>query len=272
MVSGFELTGFSDTDYAGCKDTFKSTSDGAQFLVNGLWLSLQKDYNLLSFKISCSHILQPGQHSRTKHIAVRYHFIKEHVEEGTIELYFVKTDYQLDDIFTKALPADHFNYLVRYLGMRSLSPQELDRLAKSQTFRVILFSIHSDEWKSFQSQHKKALRVYHQRTKKIMETLNVTFDELSAMAFEQSNSNGIYNNNRHCTDTKKSSSQATNIPNTSQDVDELETQQQHQQQDKQALLKAKTIADNVPNAMLVGNSFVNPFATLSTSAVESSSS
>nr|GEY78763.1 hypothetical protein [Tanacetum cinerariifolium] len=72
---------------------------------------------------------------------------------------------------------------------------------------------------------------------------------------------------------KKSSSQATNIPNTSQDVDELETQQQHvQQQDKQALLKAKTIADNVPNAMLAGNSFVNPFATPSTSAVESSSS
>nr|GEY80170.1 retrovirus-related Pol polyprotein from transposon TNT 1-94 [Tanacetum cinerariifolium] len=50
-----------------------------------------------------------------KHIAVRYHFIKEHVENGTIELYFVKTDYQLDDIFTKALPVDRFNYLVRRL-------------------------------------------------------------------------------------------------------------------------------------------------------------
>nr|GEW26058.1 hypothetical protein [Tanacetum cinerariifolium] len=40
-------------------------------------------------------------------------------------------DYQLADIFTKALPADHFNYLVRRLGMRTLSPQELERLAKS---------------------------------------------------------------------------------------------------------------------------------------------
>nr|GFB35475.1 hypothetical protein [Tanacetum cinerariifolium] len=105
--SVFELTGFSDADYAGCKDTFKSTS---------------------AIDISCN----PVQHSRTKHIAVRYHFIKEHVEKGTIELYFVKTDYQLADLFTKALPADHFNYLVRRLGMRSLSPQELDRLAKSQ--------------------------------------------------------------------------------------------------------------------------------------------
>ncbi|GJV49380.1 retrovirus-related pol polyprotein from transposon TNT 1-94 [Tanacetum coccineum] len=78
--------------------------------------------------ISCN----PVQYSRTKHIGVRYHFIKEHVEKGTIELYFVKTDYQLADLFTKALPAERFNYLVRRLGMRSLFPLELERLAKSQ--------------------------------------------------------------------------------------------------------------------------------------------
>ncbi|GJR37161.1 retrovirus-related pol polyprotein from transposon TNT 1-94 [Tanacetum coccineum] len=78
--------------------------------------------------ISCN----PVQHSRTKHIAVRYHFIKEHVEKGMIELYFVKTDYQLTDLFTKSLPVNRFNYLVRRLGMRSLSPQELEHLAKSQ--------------------------------------------------------------------------------------------------------------------------------------------
>ncbi|GJX60115.1 retrovirus-related pol polyprotein from transposon TNT 1-94 [Tanacetum coccineum] len=78
--------------------------------------------------ISCN----PIQHSRTKHIVVRYHFIKKHVEKGKIKLYFVKTDYQLADLFTKALPVDRFNYLVRRLGMRSLSPQELERLGKSQ--------------------------------------------------------------------------------------------------------------------------------------------
>nr|GEU58985.1 hypothetical protein [Tanacetum cinerariifolium] len=78
--------------------------------------------------ISCN----PVQHLRTKHIVVHYHFIKEHMEKGTIELYFVKTNYQLADIFTKALPVDRFNYLVRHLGMRSLSPREHDRLAKSQ--------------------------------------------------------------------------------------------------------------------------------------------
>ncbi|GJR14609.1 hypothetical protein Tco_0797261 [Tanacetum coccineum] len=78
--------------------------------------------------ISCN----PVQHSRTKHIAVHYHFIKEHVEKGTIEPYFVKTDYQLADLFTKALLVDQFNYLVHRLGMRSLSPHELERLAKSR--------------------------------------------------------------------------------------------------------------------------------------------
>nr|GEY01617.1 retrovirus-related Pol polyprotein from transposon TNT 1-94 [Tanacetum cinerariifolium] len=125
-----------DADYAGCKDTFKSTSGRAQFLGEKLLTDYGYHFNKIpiycdsksAIAISCN----PVQHSRTKHIAVRYHFIKEHVEKGTIELYFVKTDYQLADIFTKALPADCFNYLVRRLGMRSLSPKELERLAKSQ--------------------------------------------------------------------------------------------------------------------------------------------
>nr|GEY34716.1 retrovirus-related Pol polyprotein from transposon TNT 1-94 [Tanacetum cinerariifolium] len=169
--SGFELTGFLDADYAECKDTFKSTSGGAQFLGEKLvsWSSKKQDCTTLSTTEAeyvslfacCAQVLwmrtqltdygflfnkiliycdsksaraiscNPVQHSRTKHIAVRYHFIKEHVEKGTIELYFVRTDYQLVDLFTKALPVDRFNYLVRHLGMRSLSPQELDRLAKS---------------------------------------------------------------------------------------------------------------------------------------------
>nr|GEW44682.1 copia protein [Tanacetum cinerariifolium] len=169
--SGFELTGFLDADYAGCKDTFKSTFGVAKFLGEKLvsWSSKKQDCTTLSIakaeyvslSACCAQVLwmqtqltdygfyfnkipiycdsksaiaiscNPVQHSRTKHIAVRYHFIKEHVEKGSIELYFVKTDYQLADLFTKALPVDRFNYLVRRLGMRSLSPQELDCLAKS---------------------------------------------------------------------------------------------------------------------------------------------
>nr|GEZ39193.1 retrovirus-related Pol polyprotein from transposon TNT 1-94 [Tanacetum cinerariifolium] len=62
-----------------------------------------------AISISCN----PVQHSRTKHIHAQYHFIKEQVENGIIELYFVRTEYQLADMFTKALPEDRFKYLVR---------------------------------------------------------------------------------------------------------------------------------------------------------------
>ncbi|GJS37199.1 hypothetical protein Tco_0535581 [Tanacetum coccineum] len=71
--------------------------------------------------ISCN----PVQQSRTKHIHTRYHFIKEQVENGIIELYFVRTENQLADMFTKALPEDWFKYLVRRIGMGCLTPAEL---------------------------------------------------------------------------------------------------------------------------------------------------
>nr|GEZ84884.1 hypothetical protein [Tanacetum cinerariifolium] len=169
---GFELTGFSDADYLGCKDILKSTFDGAQFLGEKLvsWSSKKQDCKTLSptkleyvsLSACCAQVLWMRtqltdygyyfnkipiycdlkstiaisynlvQHSKMKHLAVRYHFIKEHVEKGTIELYIVKTNYQLADIFTKALSMDGFNYLVHRLGMRSLYPQELDRLTKLQ--------------------------------------------------------------------------------------------------------------------------------------------
>ncbi|GKB54990.1 retrovirus-related pol polyprotein from transposon TNT 1-94 [Tanacetum coccineum] len=54
--------------------------------------------------ISCN----PVHHSRTKHIHTRYHFIKEQVENGIIELYFVRTEYQLVDMFTKSLTEYRF--------------------------------------------------------------------------------------------------------------------------------------------------------------------
>ncbi|GJY12367.1 hypothetical protein Tco_0381676 [Tanacetum coccineum] len=65
-----------------------------------------------AISISCNPVL----HSKTKHIDIRYHFIKEHVEKGTVEFYFVSTDYQLADLFTKALPNERFEYLVHHIG------------------------------------------------------------------------------------------------------------------------------------------------------------
>ncbi|GJR39540.1 hypothetical protein Tco_1215224 [Tanacetum coccineum] len=62
-----------------------------------------------------------------------YHFIKEQVEKGIVELFFVGTEYQLADLFTKALSEDRFKYLVRRLGMRCLTPEELEILANESS-------------------------------------------------------------------------------------------------------------------------------------------
>nr|GEZ46446.1 retrovirus-related Pol polyprotein from transposon TNT 1-94 [Tanacetum cinerariifolium] len=97
--TGFELTAFLYSDHVGCLDS--------------------------PIAISCN----PVQHSRTKHIDVRYHFIKEKVKKGIVELFFIGTEYQLADLFTKALPEERFKYLVRRLGMRCLTPDELEVLA-----------------------------------------------------------------------------------------------------------------------------------------------
>ncbi|GKE58752.1 retrovirus-related pol polyprotein from transposon TNT 1-94 [Tanacetum coccineum] len=135
--SGFELTAFLDADHAGCIDTRKSTSGGIQFLGDKLMRIQLKDYDFIYNKIpsycdSQSAIViscNPVQHSHTKHIYTRYHFIKEQVEHGIIELYFFRTEYQLAGMFTKALLEDRFKYLVRRIGMRCLTLTELEVLA-----------------------------------------------------------------------------------------------------------------------------------------------
>nr|GEV11837.1 hypothetical protein [Tanacetum cinerariifolium] len=155
-----------------------------------------------------------------------------------------------------------------------------------------------------------AYRVYNQRIKKIMETINVSFDELSTMAFEQRNSkprilnmtslqisSGLYLTYAPSTISTQqpiegkldllfetmyddyiggqSSATARSVQaaQAQQDVDKLKSQQQHvQQQGNQVYLQSKTVADNVQNTMFDGNTFVNPFANPSTSAAASLSS
>ncbi|GKF74280.1 hypothetical protein Tco_0220612 [Tanacetum coccineum] len=65
------------------------------------------------------------QHSRSKHIDIRFYFIKEHVENGVIELCFVNTEYQLADILTKALGRERIEFLINKLGMQSFTPETL---------------------------------------------------------------------------------------------------------------------------------------------------
>nr|GFB81131.1 hypothetical protein [Tanacetum cinerariifolium] len=109
------LTAYADADHAKCQDTRHSSSRNAHFLGEKLvsWSSKKQKSTAISsteillycdnksaISLCCNNI----QHSRAKHIDIRYHFIKEQVENGIVELYFVQTEYQLADIFTKPLP------------------------------------------------------------------------------------------------------------------------------------------------------------------------
>ncbi|GJR87871.1 hypothetical protein Tco_0211882 [Tanacetum coccineum] len=81
--------------------------------------------NKSSIAVCCNNV----QHSRSKHIDIRCHFIKKHVENGVIELYVVNTEYQLGDIFTKALGRERIEFLINKLGMWSFTPETLKQLA-----------------------------------------------------------------------------------------------------------------------------------------------
>nr|GEX04527.1 retrovirus-related Pol polyprotein from transposon TNT 1-94 [Tanacetum cinerariifolium] len=138
------LTTFLDADHAGCQDTHRSTSGSVQFLRERLisWSSKgQKSAAISNYGLGFNKIpmycdnksnialcCNNVQHSRSKHIDIRYHFIKEQVENEVIELYFVNTEYQLADLFTKALGRDRIEFFINKLGMLSFTPETLKRL------------------------------------------------------------------------------------------------------------------------------------------------
>ncbi|GJW57785.1 hypothetical protein Tco_1085047 [Tanacetum coccineum] len=117
--SRFELIAYSYTDLAGCNDNCKSTSGGIQFLGDKLvsWSSKKQDCTTMST-------------AEAEYVSLSACCAQEHVEKGTIELYFVETKYKLADLFTKALPKERFEYLVHMIGMRCMTPTKLERLAK----------------------------------------------------------------------------------------------------------------------------------------------
>nr|GEZ13840.1 hypothetical protein [Tanacetum cinerariifolium] len=129
---GFDLKVYSDSNYVGCNMDRKSTSAEAGYVAttgccaNILWMKSQlTDYDIhyKMVPIFCDNINaififnNPFLHSRTKHIDIRYHFIKDHILKGDIELHFIRTEYQLADIFTKPQDEPTFTRLKAELGM-----------------------------------------------------------------------------------------------------------------------------------------------------------
>nr|GFB83173.1 retrovirus-related Pol polyprotein from transposon TNT 1-94 [Tanacetum cinerariifolium] len=130
--TGFELTAFSDSDHAGCLDSRKSTSGGIQFLGGDKligWSSKKQDCTLMSSaEADHSHLVQSSPAFAYQAHRRQISLNQEKAEKGIIVLFFVGTEYQLADLFTKPFPEERFKYLVRRLGMRCLTPEELEAL------------------------------------------------------------------------------------------------------------------------------------------------
>ncbi|GJW35745.1 retrovirus-related pol polyprotein from transposon TNT 1-94 [Tanacetum coccineum] len=147
------LTAYADADHAGCQDTRRSTSGSAQFLGDKLvsWSSKKQKSTAISTTEAeyiamfgcCAQILW----MRSQLFDYGFAFNKislycdnrsaialccNNVEKGVVELYFVTTDYQLADIFTKALPRERFEFLLPRLGMKSMTPETLKRLQEGE--------------------------------------------------------------------------------------------------------------------------------------------
>ena len=154
-----DLVAFTDSDYGGCNFDRKSTSGGCQFLGGRivswqckkqtsvaqstceaeymaagsccsqvLWIQQQlRDYGLnlsntpikidnqSAISITNNHV----KHSKTKHIDIRYHFIRDCAEKNLITLEKVLTDDNLTDLYTKAFDISRFVLLVQLTGMRN---------------------------------------------------------------------------------------------------------------------------------------------------------
>ncbi|GJS25322.1 hypothetical protein Tco_0453954 [Tanacetum coccineum] len=178
------LTAYADANHAGCQDTRRSMSGSAQFLgdklvswsskkqkstaistteaeyiaMSGcyaqiLWMISQlTDYGFVFNKIPlyydnrsaialcCNNV----QHSRSKHIDIRHHFIREQVEKGVVELYFVTMDYQLADIFTKALPKERNRYGTTPSYDDQILPSHTDGVSKEN--RATAFDLKGSQF------------------------------------------------------------------------------------------------------------------------------
>nr|GEX27238.1 hypothetical protein [Tanacetum cinerariifolium] len=133
MVGSLMYLTASRPDLVFDKSTAISTTEAEYIAMSGccaqiLWMRSQlTDYgfdfnkiplycdNRSAIALCCNNV----QHFRSKHIDIRHRFIREKVERGMVELYFVTTDYQLADIFTKALPRQRFEFILSRLDFRS---------------------------------------------------------------------------------------------------------------------------------------------------------
>ncbi|GKD43804.1 retrotransposon protein, putative, ty1-copia subclass [Tanacetum coccineum] len=143
LDSAISLITFAYVGHAGCQDTRRSKSGSMQLLGDRLvsWSSKrQKNVAISSTEAEyitlsgcCAQVLWMRSQLTDYGLGFNkipiYHFIKEQVDNGVVELYFVRTKYQLVDIFTKTLCRERIEFLIDKLGMRSFTPETMRELA-----------------------------------------------------------------------------------------------------------------------------------------------
>ncbi|GJX48646.1 retrovirus-related pol polyprotein from transposon TNT 1-94 [Tanacetum coccineum] len=129
--SSIALTAYADADHAGCQDTRRSTSGCMQLLGDRLvsWSSKRQksiaisstEAEYIALSGCCAQVLWMRSQLTDYGLGFNkipiFHFIKEKVENGVVELYFVNTEYQLADIFTKSLCRERIEFLINKLGV-----------------------------------------------------------------------------------------------------------------------------------------------------------
>ena len=106
-ASNFDLVSYSDSDYAGDNLDRKSTTGGCQFL----------GHRLIDNESAICIVKNPVQHSKTKYIEIRHHFIRDAYEKGLVIVSKIHTDNNVADLLTKAFDGPRFNFLVVSIGM-----------------------------------------------------------------------------------------------------------------------------------------------------------
>eukprot|EP00253_Pinus_taeda_P036434 PITA_36434 len=122
---GVRLAGYTDSDWAGCASDRKSTSGCCFGLGSAVvsWFSRkQQSVTVSSIEFSerrsCIKLTEnPVFHDRSKHIGIKYHFIRDYVQKGAVNLEYIPTDEQVADILTKALPQGKHVYFRDKMGV-----------------------------------------------------------------------------------------------------------------------------------------------------------
>nr|AAK53851.1 Putative copia-like retroelement [Oryza sativa Japonica Group] len=218
----FDLIGYADADYVGCKVDRKSTSGTCQFLGRSLvsWSSKKqnsvtlstaeaeyvsarsccaqllwmkqtlRDYGLnvskiplicdneSAIKIANNHV----QHSRTKHIDIRHHFLRDHSTRGDIDIQHVRTDKQLADIFTKPLDEARFYYPTWGRGQGDLTSPGCILMIKGQ-FKNQVYSRRvpmSSRGRSPTSKARHAIRRMSESRKDAIDTQAQASEDIAA--------------------------------------------------------------------------------------------